>query len=106
MPRRIQLRRSKGWRMPTNTVKVDRSTRWGNPFRAGPEVSPEAATKLFEKWIRGDLDPPLATDALRPGQAPTLLQIRQDLRGKSLACWCPIGAPCHGEVLLRLANGG
>lgn len=31
-PRRIQLSRAKGWRMPENTVKVDRSTRFGNPF--------------------------------------------------------------------------
>lgn len=26
------------------------------------------------------------------------------LRGKNLACWCPIGAPCHADVLLELAN--
>ena len=32
-PTRIQLRRTKGWRMPENTVKVDRTTRWGNPFK-------------------------------------------------------------------------
>lgn len=34
-PQRIQLKRTKGWRMPPGTVKVDRSTRWGNPFRIG-----------------------------------------------------------------------
>ena len=32
-PRRVQLRRSKGWTMPPDTVKVDRTTRWGNPGR-------------------------------------------------------------------------
>ena len=32
MHKRIQLSRKRGWRMPENTVKVDRSTRWGNPF--------------------------------------------------------------------------
>jgi hypothetical protein len=31
-PRRVQLRRAKGWRMPANTVKVDRTTLFGNPF--------------------------------------------------------------------------
>jgi hypothetical protein len=35
MPRRIQLSRSKGSRLPARTVKVDRSTRWGNPYRVG-----------------------------------------------------------------------
>ena len=34
-PKRIQLSRAKGWRMPANTVKVDRSTKWGNPFVVG-----------------------------------------------------------------------
>src|SRR5437762_14233430 len=32
-PRRIRLSRRKGWRVPPDTLKVDRSTRWGNPFR-------------------------------------------------------------------------
>jgi hypothetical protein len=31
-PHRVQLRRAKGWRMPANTVKVDRTTLFGNPF--------------------------------------------------------------------------
>ena len=34
-PERIQLRRKKGWKMPENTVKVDRSTKYGNPFIVG-----------------------------------------------------------------------
>lgn len=29
----------------------------------------------------------------------------QDLRGKDLACWCPLDQPCHADVLLELANG-
>jgi hypothetical protein len=28
----------------------------------------------------------------------------EELRGKNLACWCPIGSPCHADVLLELAN--
>jgi hypothetical protein len=32
-PHRIQLKRTKGWRMPPNSLKVDRSTKWGNPFK-------------------------------------------------------------------------
>jgi len=30
--------------------------------------------------------------------------IRAELRGKNLACWCPIGEPCHADVLLEIAN--
>lgn len=33
-PQRIQLSRRKGWKMPPNTVKVDRATAFGNPFIA------------------------------------------------------------------------
>ena len=26
------------------------------------------------------------------------------LRGRDLACWCPLDQPCHADVLLELAN--
>jgi uncharacterized protein DUF4326 len=32
MAEQVQLQRTKGWRMPPNTRKVDRSTIFGNPF--------------------------------------------------------------------------
>lgn len=32
MPKRIQRKRSKGWRMPAGAVYVGRGTKWGNPF--------------------------------------------------------------------------
>jgi hypothetical protein len=35
---------------------------------------------------------------------PTDDEIRQELRGKNLACWCPEGSPCHADVLLEIAN--
>jgi Domain of unknown function (DUF4326) len=31
-PKRIQRKRTKGWKMPPNTVYVGRPTRLGNPF--------------------------------------------------------------------------
>jgi hypothetical protein len=33
-----------------------------------------------------------------------LATLRHDLAGKDLACWCPLDQPCHGDVLLELAN--
>jgi len=27
-----------------------------------------------------------------------------ELRGKDLACWCPLDKPCHADVLLEIAN--
>jgi hypothetical protein len=32
LPRRIQRKRTKGWRMPEGAVYVGRPSRWGNPF--------------------------------------------------------------------------
>ena len=35
-----------------------------------------------------------------PTERPSLVA----LRGKDLACWCPLDQPCHADVLLELAN--
>jgi len=100
-PKRIQLRRTKGWRMPDNTVKVDRSTRWGNPWpigkegpfgRAGDAVG---SCYFFAEMFR---DPELLAAAEYPADL-------SPLRGKNLACWCPLDQPCHADVLLEIANG-
>jgi hypothetical protein len=95
--------------MPKGARKVDRATRFGNPFTDKgtihrkslacwgwrlPEPPPLAHTPaeaiaLFERWLIAD--------------ATSLTRIRW-LRGQHLACWCPLDAPCHADVLLRLAN--
>jgi hypothetical protein len=86
-PIRIQLKRTKGWRMPPNTVKVDRSTRWGNPYRVGTCFIADAESAVMA--FRANL--------------PLTLNL-SELRGKNLACWCKSGAPCHADVLLEIAN--
>jgi hypothetical protein len=27
-----------------------------------------------------------------------------ELRGRDLACWCPLDEPCHADVLLEIVN--
>lgn len=100
-PIRVQLKRTKGWKMPPNTVKVDRSTRWGNPFRLhgdGYPMSPAVAVDCFRRqiatadgWVMRDL-------------RTTAADVRRELRGKNLACWCSADQPCHVDVLLEIAN--
>lgn len=89
-PRRVQLSRTKGWRMPPNTVKVDRGSSFGNPFRL-TDVQGDAARAVaaFRSWASSE--------------AYQQAAIRM-LGGKNLACWCKLGAPCHADVLLELAN--
>lgn len=110
MPKRIQRKRTKGWRMPPNTVYVGRPTRWGNPWIVGEtwtnkarhewnpyagtakrvEVTPENCLTFFR--IHAETKFRLQIDWLEP------------LRGKDLACWCKEGSPCHADILLELAN--
>ena len=88
--------------MPLNTIYVGRPTKWGNPYRVGTQMvelqglnpghplPPMDAAKAVE-WYR------------------IMLSFRDDiditeLRGKNLACWCPLDAPCHADVLLAVAN--
>ena len=90
-PKRIQRKRTKGWRMPENTIYVGRPTKFGNPFNWKTMGRAEAVRK-YRLWIQR-----LAYDYRN---APNPLE----LRGKSLACWCPLDQPCHADVLLELAN--
>jgi hypothetical protein len=84
--------------MPANAVYVGRPTRWGNPYTLG---SPEARTRPDgTAWDLGDLLRWYrAYAAFRRIQDPAWLEA---LRGRDLACWCPIDEPCHGDVLLQM----
>lgn len=100
-PVRIQLSRAKGWRMPPNTVKVDRSTKWGNPWKIGDNSNRlgravETAQEAVD-WYRAHL--------------VSHEFVRISLGGKNLACWCGIinprdcsYTPCHADVLISIAN--
>lgn len=89
-PIRIQLSRKKGWRLPPNTVVVARPTRWGNPYLIGPDGDREEVVRKFRARLA-------SLEALQAN-------VRAELRGKNLACWCPIGVPCHADELLVVAN--
>jgi hypothetical protein len=95
-PARVQLRRIKGWKMPANTVKVARPSKWGNPFviQFDPhgDYSPQTAEGAVEMY-RAHVDKGLMR-----------IKIKNELRGKNLACFCPLHKPCHADVLLEIAN--
>ena len=122
MAKRIQRQRSKGWKMPENTVKVTRPGKWGNPFRVGgyfmvgdPDERPiHPAFRMA--WCESVAPHPkftlitdnaMAVDFYRRLAANGYHKHSLiELRGKNLACWCKLGEPCHADVLLELANGG
>lgn len=122
-PKRIQRKRTKGWRMPSNTVYVGRGSKWGNPFKITKRekmpstITPwgwrvyergtawrffckseavEFTVKLHKKYIR---------KKIKSGELNIL-----ELKDKNLACWCPLEdkdgnkVACHADLLLELAN--
>jgi hypothetical protein len=111
-PTRIRLSRGRGWRLQAVSqalnglpaVNVARPSKWGNPYKVAPafesegirfpEVTPELAVQCFRERYEA---------ALR--QWESTRSAIEELRGKNLACWCPLDAPCHADVLLELANG-
>lgn len=106
MPKRIQRKRTKGWRMPENTVYVGRGSRWGNPWvvgkvtiltgkRAGERITAKDAVRMFRNTVNATL-----------ARTPEFKTDLESLRGKNLACWCPLDLPCHADALLELATPG
>jgi Domain of unknown function (DUF4326) len=88
-PRRIQLRRTPGWRKPPGAVVVARPTRWGNPYQVATHGR-EQALALFRRHLADH--PELVAAA------------RRELAGKDLACWCKPGEACHADIWLEVAN--
>lgn len=158
-PKRIQLRRSKGWRKPEGAVVVSRPTKWGNPFgyrqhtglvRYQPATPDQvdyegrisahgmrhdyyaADGTITEFWVRYGTRAELVdfyrralTETDTPGMRAafpgglgkwlgrwvngkrvyiTLEDVRRELAGKDLCCWCPLDKACHADVLLEIAN--
>ncbi len=108
MAEHIQLRRTRRWRLPAGAVVA--------------EDGPLAVDRFRQLLKERSDDPGLA--ARRP--YPSDEQIRADLAGRDLACWCPLPVrtraevaaiaaplgiavpehidPCHGDVLLRVGG--
>jgi hypothetical protein len=111
-PRRIQRRRTKGWRKPDGAVYVGRGTRWGNPNQIAPvdfggwNVNHDNGSSVGVFGSKRDAHL-FAVEAYRAHleDNPKLAdRARRELAGRDLMCWCPPELPCHADVLLELAN--
>lgn len=89
-PQRIQLKRIKGFELPPNTRSVARPSKFGNAFKVDGDTT---RAQAVENHRVATLDR-LKTD-------PNYLD---ELRGKNLACFCPLTEECHVDTLLALAN--
>lgn len=86
--KRIQRQRTKGWKMPPNTVYVGRGSRWGNPYKVEGSRTAEQAVELFSRMVN-KMHPIELYNWLLP------------IAGYNLACWCKEGEACHADVLLE-----
>ncbi len=100
MPRRIQRKRTAGYHTPAGVVYVGRPTKWGNPFHLDDYPSSLSESARRGRMVR-DYERALRSGKLRVN----VEDVRSELAGKSLSCWCPLDQPCHADVLLRIAGG-
>ncbi|QFT00505.1 hypothetical protein FIV06_23960 [Labrenzia sp. THAF191b] len=93
MPKRIQMTRTKPWRCDApDAVIVDRTSKWGNPFKVGADLPGMPGQPMD------------AEDACQCFEIFTIPELPvHELAGKDLACWCALDAPCHADVLLKYA---
>ena len=133
-PIRIQRKRTKGWRMPLNTVYVGRGSRLGNPFRVVKlpdgkwSVKTDGNDKCTEILVKHckviyQTKKEAAIDAIKcydfwllpyTHEGGTMAEYYQaaeqieaaiaTLSGKNVACWCRLDEPCHADLLLKIAN--
>ena len=119
-PMRLQLSRTKGWRLPPAAKSVARPTRWGNPWRAGSGgvrycgpvcgevgrfsakdiytddieihagLSAEQAAVLYRQALEFALSAWPGESADEIGLRHELAAALESLRGYDLACWCPL----------------
>lgn len=69
-------------------IRIDRTTKWGNPFVVNKDGTRKEVIAKYRIWLRTQ---------------PLLLKDIHELEGKVLGCWCK-PKPCHGDVLAELAN--
>ena len=114
-PRRIQLKRTKGWRI-RQAHSVARPTRWGNPFTVAGAIENEFVTSndsltkqrrfvvgCFHSWLTEGENSLWWFESGRQ-QHQWIVANLHVLRGRDLACWCPLSDPCHADVLIEFAN--
>ena len=69
-------------------IYVGRGSKWGNPFKIGPNGTREEVIAKYCDYI---------------AQQPHLLAALPEIKGKTLGCWCAPLA-CHGHVQAELAD--
>jgi hypothetical protein len=90
VPERFQRSRKKGARLPADVVVVTRPTKWGNPHPLS--LGRVEAVRRFQLVL------------LEGRLLVSVGDVKAELKGSDLACYCPLDEPCHADVLIAVAN--
>ncbi len=93
--------------VPAGAVYVGRPSKWGNPMTVEevmqlfPGITRREAQERAVIWYSSYL----SADLKKRGSGSLISMAKRELKGRYLVCWChPL--PCHGHVLLVVANTG
>jgi len=111
VPVRIQRKRAKGYNMQDHSysingldcVYVGRPTKWGNPYRVGNICQHPLSGKPIKVSSKNQA---AGLFELKMGVASDFVieEIKEELAGKNLSCWCKEGSSCHADILLAICN--
>jgi len=87
MPTVLNLRYLR--QIPPNSMRVDRSTKYGNPYRIGHDGDRRECIAKFKKYI--------------PTRPDLVAIAKKELRGKDLLCWC-VPEDCHAWIWVDIVN--
>ncbi|MGD9766792.1 MAG: DUF4326 domain-containing protein [Pseudolabrys sp.] len=100
-PQRIVFRETRDFNLQVTSrlingrpaFKICGATTFANPYTRG-DVGRAEAVALYRDMLRDRED----------RRAVWIMTNLRSVAGYNLACVCPDGCPCHGDVLLKLAN--
>ncbi|MCZ2129514.1 MAG: DUF4326 domain-containing protein [Bacteroidia bacterium] len=107
MMKRVQRKRTKGYRIPENTKYVGRPTKWGNPFRV-EDLGAEESVKRYKECILNNAMCYYYIDEIEASiqfdRFKWMSENLEQLRGFDLACFCSLSVPCHADALIELLS--
>ena len=89
MSKVINVRDYEWGNLPEGAVYIGRGSKYGNPFRIGPDGTRDEVCEKYAEMIEADPE-------RKEGFA-------KELRGKDLACFCS-PKRCHGDYLLKISS--
>lgn len=91
----VNMRKKKDGTFEPFDVKIDRSSKWGNPFSHLPNTKAQWQVATREESIQRHREWFV--------EQPELMAQLEELRGKTLGCWCK-PKTCHGDFYVELLH--